>query len=117
MVDFSKIKTYSIKQRQNKFSLKDMIPLENDRSIDNQDIEKIAEEWAKASIQGRQRGSGGVLSFWGIGYNQMLHGQHNTISLINLHLLTGNAGRPGCGNRNTSPRPVPVAICPRRPSQ
>ena len=45
-------------------------------------IEKIAEEWAKASIKGRQRGRGGVLTFWGIGYNQMLHGQYNTISII-----------------------------------
>ena len=34
-----------------------------------------------------------MLTYWGIGYNQMLHGQHNTISIINLHLLTGNLGR------------------------
>ncbi|KKK47141.1 hypothetical protein LCGC14_3158190, partial [marine sediment metagenome] len=49
-------------------------------------IEQIAHAWADASIKGRRRGSGGVLTFWGIGYNQMLHGQHNTIGLINLHL-------------------------------
>ncbi len=68
-------------------------------------IEKIAEQWATASIKGRQRGRGGVLTFWGIGYNQMLHGQHNTIGLINLHLLTGNLGRPGCGSHSQTGQP------------
>ena len=68
-------------------------------------IEKIAEQWAAASIKGRQRGRGGVLTFWGIGYNQMLHGQHNTIGLINLHLLTGNIGRPGCGSHSQTGQP------------
>jgi len=68
-------------------------------------IEKIAEAWAAASIKGRQRGRGGVLSFWGIGYNQMLHGQHNTIGIINLHLLTGNIGRPGCGSHSQTGQP------------
>ena len=68
-------------------------------------IEEIAAEWAKASIKGRQRGRGGVLTFWGIGYNQMLHGQHNTIGLINLHLLTGNVGRPGFGSHSQTGQP------------
>ncbi len=68
-------------------------------------IEQVAKEWAAASIKGRQRGRGGVLSFWGIGYNQMLHGQHNTISVINLHLLTGNIGRPGCGTHSQTGQP------------
>ncbi|MFQ5500937.1 MAG: molybdopterin oxidoreductase family protein [Phycisphaerae bacterium] len=68
-------------------------------------IEKVAQAWAEASIQGRQRGRGGVLTFWGIGYNQMLHGQHNTISIINLHLLTGNLGRPGCGSHSQTGQP------------
>ncbi|MCB9763518.1 MAG: molybdopterin-dependent oxidoreductase [Alphaproteobacteria bacterium] len=58
---------------------------------------KVAEVWAAASVKGRERGQGGVLSFWGIGYNQHIHGQHNTVSLINLMALTGNIGRPGCG--------------------
>ena len=68
-------------------------------------IEKVARDWATASIKGRQRGRGGVLTFWGIGYNQMLHGQHNTIGLINLHLLTGNVGRPGCGSHSQTGQP------------
>ncbi len=58
---------------------------------------KVAEAWAEASVKGRERGQGGVLTFWGIGYNQHLHGQNNTVSLINLMALTGNIGRPGCG--------------------
>ncbi len=68
-------------------------------------IEKIAQAWAEASIKGRERGRGGVLTFWGIGYNQMLHGQHNTISIINLHLLSGNIGRPGCGSHSQTGQP------------
>lgn len=68
-------------------------------------IEKIAQTWAEATIKGRERGRGGVLTFWGIGYNQMLHGQHNTIGLINLHLLTGNLGRPGCGSHSQTGQP------------
>lgn len=68
-------------------------------------IENIAKLWAEASIKGRKRGKGGVLTFWGIGYNQMIHGQHNTISIINLHLLTGNLGRPGCGSHSQTGQP------------
>ncbi len=70
-----------------------------------EDIERIAKLWAEASIKGRERGRGGVLTFWGIGYNQMLHGQHNTISIVNLHLLTGNLGRPGCGSHSQTGQP------------
>ncbi len=70
-----------------------------------QTIENVARTWAEASIRGRERDRGGVLSFWGIGYNQMLHGQYNTISIINLHLLTGNVGRPGCGSHSQTGQP------------
>ncbi len=84
--------------------------VERMRAIDNgrvtvEMIENVARAWAEASIKGRQRGRGGVLSFWGIGYNQMLHGQYNTISIINLHLLTGNLGRPGCGSHSQTGQP------------
>jgi len=68
-------------------------------------IEAVAKHWAEASIKGRKTGKGGVLTYWGIGYNQMLHGQHNTISIINLHLLTGNVGRPGCGTHSQTGQP------------
>jgi anaerobic selenocysteine-containing dehydrogenase len=61
-------------------------------------VRKMSEKWAEATIKGRDRGEGGVISFWGIGgWNQSIHGQHNVRSLINLHLLTGNIGRPGAG--------------------
>jgi len=68
-------------------------------------IEEVAELFAAASVRGRERGKGGCLTIWGIGYNQMLHGQHNTISIINLHLLTGNVGRPGCGTHSQTGQP------------
>lgn len=70
-----------------------------------EDIETIGKLWAEASIKGRKRGKGGVLSYWGIGFNQHVHGQHNTISVINLHLLTGNLGRPGCGTHSQTGQP------------
>ena len=65
--------------------------------VDPAYLRKVAAEWAEATLKGRRRGKGGVVSFWGIGYNQHIHGQHNVISIINLHALTGNIGRPGCG--------------------
>ncbi len=69
------------------------------------EVERVAQLWAEASIKGRETGKGGVLTYWGIGYNQMLHGQHNTISIINLHLLTGNVGRKGCGTHSQTGQP------------
>ena len=61
-------------------------------------VRQLARAWADASLKGRARGKGGVLSFWGIGgWNQSIHGQHNVLSLINLHLLTGDIARPGAG--------------------
>jgi len=84
--------------------VKSMRILDNNR-VTVQQINTLAEQWAKATLRGRQRGRGGVLTFWGIGYNQMLHGQHNTIGLINLHLLTGNLGRPGCGSHSQTGQP------------
>lgn len=60
-------------------------------------LREVAAKWAEASIAGKERGHGGVLSFWGIGYNQHIHGQNNTVSLVNLMALSGNIGRPGCG--------------------
>ncbi|MDB4746134.1 molybdopterin-dependent oxidoreductase [Verrucomicrobia bacterium] len=68
-------------------------------------IYEIAKIWAEASIKGKKRGSGGVLCIWGIGYNQHLHGQHNTMGLVNLLALTGNIGRPGCGPHSQTGQP------------
>lgn len=65
--------------------------------IDPKYLREVAARWAEASIKGRKNGKGGVLSFWGIGYNQHIHGQNNVVSLINLMALSGNLGRPGCG--------------------
>jgi len=73
--------------------------------VTKEQIEDVARLWAEASIKGREKGIGGVLTYWGIGYNQMLHGQNNTVSIINLHLLTGNVGRKGCGTHSQTGQP------------
>ncbi|MDG2989599.1 molybdopterin-dependent oxidoreductase [Candidatus Synechococcus calcipolaris G9] len=53
-----------------------------------QDLEKAARYWGQAK---------GVLSLWSMGINQSSEGTAKARSLINLHLLTGQVGRPGCG--------------------
>jgi len=79
--------------------------VEDRTKIPAKDIYQVAKVWAEASIKGKQRGSGGVFCIWGIGYNQHLHGQHNTMNLINLLALTGNIGRPGCGPHSQTGQP------------
>lgn len=79
--------------------------VEDRTKIPAEQIYKLAKVWADATAKGKQRGTGGVLCIWGIGYNQHLHGQHNTISLINLLALTGNIGRPGCGPHSQTGQP------------
>lgn len=94
-----------VKERYSPQQVVDQVKLLDRGRVTVEMIEEIAKKWAEASIKGRKRGVGGVLTFWGIGYNQMLHGQHNTIGLINLHLLTGNLGRPGCGSHSQTGQP------------
>ncbi len=38
-----------------------------------------------------------AMIFWGMGITQHIHGVRNARTLVNLGLLTGNIGRPGCG--------------------
>lgn len=42
-------------------------------------------------------GSGAALSLYCQGLNQSVHGTDKNAALINLHLATGQIGRPGCG--------------------
>lgn len=42
-------------------------------------------------------GRGKTLSFWTMGLNQSTSGTDKNNALINLHLATGNIGKPGCG--------------------
>ena len=42
-------------------------------------------------------GAGRFLSFWTMGLNQSASGTHKNLSLINLHLVTGQIGKPGAG--------------------
>ena len=68
-------------------------------------IRKVAGMFADATRKRMERskgkhddkGHGGVIIMWGIGYNQHIHGQHNVISIVNLLAMTGNLAKPGCG--------------------
>ncbi len=51
-------------------------------------LEKAAKYWAKASS---------VLSIWSMGINQSSEGTAKVRTLINLHLMTGEIGKPGAG--------------------
>ena len=52
------------------------------------DLEKAARYWANS-----QR----VLSMWSMGINQSSEGTAKVRTIINLHLMTGNIGKPGAG--------------------
>ena len=53
-----------------------------------QDLEKAAKYWGES-----QR----VLSLWSMGLNQSSEGTAKVRTLINLHLMTGDIGKPGAG--------------------
>lgn len=95
--DFLKEHTTGWEEYFEGIKLHDPAKVQDITMVDPDYLWEVAEQWAKASIAGRKRGTGGVLTFWGIGYNQHLHGQNNTVSLVNLMAFTGNIGRPGCG--------------------
>lgn len=52
------------------------------------DLETAAKWWGQ---------SGSVLSLWSMGINQSSEGTAKARTLINLHLMTGQIGRPGAG--------------------
>ncbi len=56
--------------------------------IRQQDLETAAQWWGES-----QR----VLSLWSMGMNQSSEGTAKVRSLINLHLMTGQVGKPGAG--------------------
>lgn len=56
--------------------------------ISVRDLETAADYWEQS-----QR----VLSLWSMGINQSSEGTAKARSLINLHLMTGQIGKPGCG--------------------
>ncbi|HEY9736483.1 MAG TPA: nitrate reductase, partial [Trichocoleus sp.] len=53
-----------------------------------EDLETAARYWADSKR---------VLSLWSMGLNQSSEGTAKVCSLINLHLMTGNIGKPGAG--------------------
>ncbi|HEY9827922.1 MAG TPA: nitrate reductase [Stenomitos sp.] len=56
--------------------------------ISRADLEQAAQYWAKSNR---------VLSMWSMGVNQSSEGTAKVSSIINLHLLTGQIGKPGAG--------------------
>ena len=56
--------------------------------IDQEDLETAARWWAESER---------VLSLWSMGINQSSEGTAKVRSVIDLHLLTGQLGRPGSG--------------------
>ena len=53
-----------------------------------EDLETVAHWWGK---------SGRVLSMWSMGVNQSSEGTAKVQAIINLHLMTGQIGKPGAG--------------------
>jgi ferredoxin-nitrate reductase len=56
--------------------------------IHPEDVEKAARYWGEAKR---------VLSLWSMGMNQSSEGTAKVRTLINLHLMTGQIGKPGAG--------------------
>lgn len=56
--------------------------------IPQADLELAAQYWGESAR---------VLSLWSMGVNQSSEGTAKVNSIINLHLLTGAIGKPGCG--------------------
>ena len=56
--------------------------------ITQKDLRLAARLWARASA---------ALSLWSMGVNQSVEGTATVSGIINLHLLTGQIGRPGAG--------------------
>jgi len=56
--------------------------------IDQRDIYEVADLIARSK---------GLLTMWTMGLNQSVRGVDKNLSLINLNLITGRIGKPGCG--------------------
>ncbi|MBE9054835.1 molybdopterin oxidoreductase family protein [Sphaerospermopsis sp. LEGE 08334] len=56
--------------------------------ISSEDLETAAKYWGKAKS---------VLSLWSMGVNQSSEGTAKVRTIINLHLMTGQIGKPGAG--------------------
>jgi ferredoxin-nitrate reductase len=53
-----------------------------------EDLRRLADLWT---------GAAGVLSLWSMGVNQRVEGTATVAGIINLHLVSGQIGRPGAG--------------------
>lgn len=56
--------------------------------IEEQQLRQLAARWAAST---------GVVSLWSMGVNQSVEGTATVAGIINLHLVSGQIGRPGAG--------------------
>jgi ferredoxin-nitrate reductase len=56
--------------------------------IEEEALRRLAALWAASS---------GVLSLWSMGVNQSVEGTATVVGILNLHLVTGQIGKPGAG--------------------
>ncbi|BCL75152.1 nitrate reductase subunit alpha [Jeongeupia sp. HS-3] len=62
------------------------------------DLIQAAEWFGRSDGEGSaRRGGGATLSLYCMGLNQSAHGTDKNLALINLHLATGQIGKPGAG--------------------
>jgi nitrite reductase (NADH) large subunit len=62
--------------------------VERDCGVPRATLARVADQWSEA---------GAALSLWAMGVNQSAHGTDTVNALTNLHLATGQIGRPGAG--------------------
>jgi len=90
------LKNYSPEQVQDRMGNEEVTP-ELIRKVAGMFADATRKRLARSKGKQSEQGYGGVIIMWGIGYNQHIHGQNNTISIVNLLTLTGNLAKPGCG--------------------
>ena len=90
------LKHYSPEQVQDRMGTTE-VPPEKIRKVAAMFADATRKRLARSKQDQKGDGYGGVIIMWGIGYNQHIHGQHNTISIVNLLAMTGNLAKRGCG--------------------
>lgn len=64
--------------------------------LEQADIERLAALWAESAA---------VLTLWSMGVNQSREGSATVSGIVNLHLVTGQIGRPGAGPLSLTGQP------------
>ncbi len=72
--------------------LKSLEAVDIDEACEKAGVQREELEKAAEMIRGRK-----TIHIWGMGLTQHARGTDNVSALVNLALLTGNVGKPGCG--------------------